>query len=402
MFDDTLLFDIDKFSGYDRIETGTRVNVGLQYTFQANSGGMRASVPARASIWPATTSSRNPGTLVDPDTSARARLRSTSPTAASRPIASDYVLGCYLAPFVGVPPDRPGRFDEGDLALRRADAMAEFNYGPLLARAIYTLLCRRSDARRLDKDQQDILGQLGLRLTDRWSVARLACATTSTPSMRTARTQLQLKYADECFVLTATYTETFIDNPTRDLKPDRTVMLRFELKYLGEFSYKTDALDHVFGDQPADQVALLGRQWRRGREIAVAISPCLCHAWCGKRVDRLETRDTLRQFRASKARSRRSPPHTQPSSAPDAHAAQTSIAWPSSCPVEPRAASRWLLPIGGAMMLVGLAAGGVACPDHLAPGIVISPLRRRAPPACSGHRAVRSAAGARCAAGPGR
>ena len=25
-------------------------------------------------------------------------------------------------------------------------------------------------------------------------------------------------------------------------------MLRFELKYLGQFSYKTDSLDHVFGD----------------------------------------------------------------------------------------------------------------------------------------------------------
>ena len=26
-------------------------------------------------------------------------------------------------------------------------------------------------------------------------------------------------------------------------------MLRFELKHLGEFNYKTDLLSHVFGDQ---------------------------------------------------------------------------------------------------------------------------------------------------------
>ena len=38
VWDDTLLFDVDKFSGWDRIETGTRANLGLQYTFQANSG----------------------------------------------------------------------------------------------------------------------------------------------------------------------------------------------------------------------------------------------------------------------------------------------------------------------------------------------------------------------------
>ena len=39
VFDDTNLFEWNKFSGYDRIETGTRANVGLQYTFQANDGG---------------------------------------------------------------------------------------------------------------------------------------------------------------------------------------------------------------------------------------------------------------------------------------------------------------------------------------------------------------------------
>ena len=43
--------------------------------------------------------------------------------------------------------------------------------------------------------------------------------------------QLQLKYADECFVLTASYTETFVENAALDLKPDRTLMLRFELKH---------------------------------------------------------------------------------------------------------------------------------------------------------------------------
>ena len=32
MFDDTSLFDWDKFSGYDRVEGGVRANVGVQYT----------------------------------------------------------------------------------------------------------------------------------------------------------------------------------------------------------------------------------------------------------------------------------------------------------------------------------------------------------------------------------
>jgi hypothetical protein len=31
-------------------------------------------------------------------------------------------------------------------------------------------------------------------------------------------------------------------------------MLRFELKHLGEYSYRTDQLNHVFGDQFTGQV----------------------------------------------------------------------------------------------------------------------------------------------------
>ena len=64
-----------------------------------------------------------------------------------------------------------------------------------------------------------------------------------------SRTDRALKYADECFVLTASYIETFVENAALDLQPDRTVMLRFELKHIGEFNYKTDQLNHVFGDQ---------------------------------------------------------------------------------------------------------------------------------------------------------
>ena len=64
-----------------------------------------------------------------------------------------------------------------------------------------------------------------------------------------SRTSWSLKYADECFVLTANYIETFVTNAALDLKPDRTVMLRFELKHIGEFDYKTDPMGHIFGDQ---------------------------------------------------------------------------------------------------------------------------------------------------------
>ena len=38
-FDDSNLFRVDKFSGWDRVEGGGRANYGLQYTAQINQGG---------------------------------------------------------------------------------------------------------------------------------------------------------------------------------------------------------------------------------------------------------------------------------------------------------------------------------------------------------------------------
>ena len=39
IFDDSNLFKLDKFAGWDRIEGGGRANVGVQYTTQFNRGG---------------------------------------------------------------------------------------------------------------------------------------------------------------------------------------------------------------------------------------------------------------------------------------------------------------------------------------------------------------------------
>ncbi len=39
IYDDTNLFKVDKFSGWDRTEGGGRANAGIQYTAQFNRGG---------------------------------------------------------------------------------------------------------------------------------------------------------------------------------------------------------------------------------------------------------------------------------------------------------------------------------------------------------------------------
>jgi LPS-assembly protein len=240
VFDDTNLFETDKFSGFDRLETGTRVNAGLQYTFQANSGGSIRILAGESFHLSGTNAYADPGT----DTDGRFVY---SPTSGLETDRSDYVLGLYVAPIETFRVLSQSRFDEGTGELRREDLSARFYYGPLTTQATYTYAAA-DPARGIELAQQDIVGQIGLQLTDRWSV---------TGGMRydianenRLLDSVQIRYLDECFMLSATYQETFINDPTRDIAPDRTVMLRFEFKNLGGFKYKTDVLDYTFG---ADQ-----------------------------------------------------------------------------------------------------------------------------------------------------
>ena len=237
-FDVTNLFEVDKFSGRDRIQTGTRANAGLQYTFQMNSGGHAALLAGQSFHLSGDNAYRNPGTDADGHFI-------FNPSSGLETHRSDYVLGAALAPSANFRILSQTRFDEKDLALRREDAFVRLAYGPLAAQAVYTYAAA-DPMLGINKSQQDIYAFAGLKLTDRWSV--LGSMRFDIDARERIQEVLQLRYADECFVLTLSYTESFITDTNRDIIPDRAVMLRFELKHLGEFKYKTDVLDHVFGE----------------------------------------------------------------------------------------------------------------------------------------------------------
>jgi LPS-assembly protein len=247
IFDDTLLFDIDKFSGYDRFETGTRANIGVQYTLQT-AGGLYARVVAGQSLHLAGANAfADPG--LAPSGLNPSGIPNFDPVSGLETDRSDYVAGLYLSPFAGTSLVAQGRFDERDWSLRRQDTALNLNYGPLLTQVGYTFSrfnpLATSPGLEFD-DQHEALGTVGLRLTDRWSV--IGQMRYDIDDRTRIQDIYQLKYQDECFVLTASYIETFVENQALEIRPDRTLMLRFELKHLGEYSYRTDSLNHFFGD----------------------------------------------------------------------------------------------------------------------------------------------------------
>jgi len=245
VFDDTNLFELDKMSGYDRVETGTRANVGLQYTYQANDGWFARFLAGQSYHLAGDNIYKDPGHVRVEHDGQLDLVPIYSPVSGLETARSDYVFAAYLSPSSIFRTIAQTRFDERDFSLRRADVFGEVKYGPLIAQTTYSY-ATFDPFSGTRTDQEDIFSVVGLQLTDRWSV--LGSLRYDLDAGATIQDAVQLRYADDCFVLTASYTETFIDDPLRQLEEDRTLMLRFELKHLGEFHYKTDALDYFFAE----------------------------------------------------------------------------------------------------------------------------------------------------------
>ena len=236
VFDDSNLFDWNKFSGYDRIETGTRANVGLQYTFQSYTGGSARVLAGESYQIAGTNPYANPG--ID-----SAGNPTFTPYSGLQTGSSDYVLGAYLAPINGLQLISQSRFDQSSFDVRRQDAAAQVEFGPLTASTVYAFL-NTDPTNGILTAQEDVTGNLGIRLTDRWSIA--GAIRYDIDADQLASDMFQARYADECFVLTATYTDNLYHNP--DIVDGQTLMVRFELKHLGQFGYSTNVLQ-TLGEQ---------------------------------------------------------------------------------------------------------------------------------------------------------
>ena len=238
VFDVTNLFESSKFSGYDRMETGTRANVGVQYTFQSHDGGYVRVLAGQSYHLKGDNVYGDPGKDIDGS-------NVYNPLSGLETDTSDYVGGLYFAPNEVFRFISQSRFDADNLELRREDLSFAFDYGPVTAQATYTYIANDPELGRKFAEQ-DIVGSIGLRLTDRWTLFGSMRYDLDAGERRTD--QIQLRYGDECFAISANYSETLIDDPQRDIDPDRSLMFRVELKNLGSYGYKTDVLDHVFGD----------------------------------------------------------------------------------------------------------------------------------------------------------
>ncbi len=230
VFDDTILFDIDKFSGYDRIETGTRANVGLRYTAQLYNGAYARWVFGE-SYQLAGDNPYNAQTGAGLDTD-----------------RSDYVTGIYVQANSNLSFVAQSRLDEDNLDIQRTDLGSSANYGPVTVAVNYAEAAAQPGLEQqglgVNEDRAEIRTAGALALTERWAL--LGQIRYDLEEDRRLTDAVGLRYQDDCFMLSVQYAQSEIKD--RDIEPEQTIMLNFSLKYLGTYSVQSEVMGMVGPD----------------------------------------------------------------------------------------------------------------------------------------------------------
>lgn len=256
IFDDTSLFDWDKFSGYDRVEGGVRANVGIQYTvtgandFYANIlFGQSYQLAGRNSF-------RQPDLAnVGLDSGLESR-------------ASDFVARFRIAPNQNFSFTTRGLFDHEDFGINRLEAGFTANFDPYLPLTASMTYARYEAQPEIgfNRRREGILARARWNLTENWYLTgsvlldldRYLLARDNflaqyavDPATAVYRDKnaafissmsLGVGYIDECTTFSVTYRVEPRDIAVTSGEKERnhTVLLRLELRSLGEISYSQD------------------------------------------------------------------------------------------------------------------------------------------------------------------
>ena len=257
VFDDSNLFSWNKFSGYDRFETGTRANYGGQVTMNFANGGF-INVMGGQSLQLA---GRNGYATAD---AANVGLSSGLDTR-----RSDYVGRFSFAPNSMFSFAAKGRFDVNTFALRRVDLVGSASFGALVLTAQYANYASQPaigfDVRRQGVTfggKYDITATYFATANVTFDLSRhlynssylqtaiFADPTTgqtfslpqsgylgTAPVFSIAGLNLGAGYHDECTTFTVNYSSTYQPNSLGQPARNQTVLVSLQLRTLGQGSF---------------------------------------------------------------------------------------------------------------------------------------------------------------------
>jgi LPS-assembly protein len=224
IFDDSNLFRVDKFSGWDRQEGGGRANYGLQYTMQFNQGGFINALFGQSYQ------------LFGTNSYAVGDTTNTGLDSGLDTRRSDYVARLSYQPDSIYSVSTRYRFDKDNFSLQRFEAEARANYDRWSVSALYGNYAAQPLLGFLNR-REGILGALNVKLSPNWVVQ--AAARYDLDAHDFDQTRIGLGYVDDCLILGLNYITnyTYSGNPTADHR----IMLQLSLRTLGDTAVATSA-----------------------------------------------------------------------------------------------------------------------------------------------------------------
>ncbi|WP_426231844.1 LPS-assembly protein LptD [Pararhizobium sp. DWP3-4] len=217
VFDATSLFDRDKFSGYDRIEGGTRANLGVRYTGALGNGYALRAIAGQ---------SFHLGGVNSFATDDLVKAGANSGLETDR---SDYVAMVGIDAPSGLTASFSSRFDERDLDLRRADATLGYQ-GILWQTAVTYTSIQAQPLYGSIKDQDEIQTAAAYKFADYWSV--FGSVTYDLNSNVVTRNGIGITYDDRDTIFSLVYKEE--RDSDQSVANDWSIGARISFRTLGD------------------------------------------------------------------------------------------------------------------------------------------------------------------------
>ncbi|TDH38891.1 LPS-assembly protein LptD [Pseudohoeflea suaedae] len=224
VFDATSLFERDKFSGYDRIEGGTRANLGFRYTGTFDNGVTTHGLFGQSYQ------------LAGLNSFAVDSLTYAGNNSGLEEDASDFVGYAGIELPVGVGFSASARFDKDDFNVERADLTAMFTHEKLSGAITYSDINAQRPAGSpgygSEVDRSGINGSLSLRFAENWRV--FGASGYDLVDNRFSTSSVGVAYEDECVALTIVYKRkpSYVSDPKK-----WSIGARLSLRTLGDLDY---------------------------------------------------------------------------------------------------------------------------------------------------------------------
>ncbi|MGL3606656.1 LPS-assembly protein LptD [Rhizobium sp. G187] len=219
VFDATNLFDRDKFSGFDRVEGGTRANVGMRYTGSFDNGiGLRAIVGQSYH-------------LAGQNSYATDDLVYAGAYSGLETDVSDYVAMAGIDLPMGISASASVRLDEKTLEVQRTDIGASYSTNRMTTSLTFTQVAAQPDY-GFDEDNQTVSSKSTVKLNETWSVFGSVNYDIDANSFN--RRSVGISYEDECTTFSIGYTDKY--DPNAETANDWTIGGKLVFRTLGEIN----------------------------------------------------------------------------------------------------------------------------------------------------------------------